>query len=158
MTKPTKLLMYPAKTQISLGICPVWSGCSLSAWRNIGPLTTYCAHSEDWFESSLRAHVILLVLLCGGSNVNGCSVWTENCIIRVAVLHHMACRVVPNSYPITSWDRIFNWHSMKSLYFGFKCRHVKFLEKKLVTTRAMTSFSEQGARTECAKENRIWEY
>ena len=37
-------------------------------------------------------------------------------------------------------------------------RRVKFLEKKLVTTRAMTTFSEQGARTARAKENRIWEY
>ena len=37
-------------------------------------------------------------------------------------------------------------------------RHVKFLEKKLVTTRAMTSFSEQGVRTARAKENGIWEY
>ena len=67
-------------------------------------------------------HVILLVLSCGGSNVNGCSVWIQNCVMRVAVLHHMACRVVPNSHPITSWDGIFNWHSMKSLYFGFKWR------------------------------------
>ena len=47
MTKPTKWPVYPAKTQISLGIRPVWSESSLSAWRNIGPLTTYWAHSED---------------------------------------------------------------------------------------------------------------
>ena len=46
MTKPTKLLVRPAKTRISLGICPVWSESLLSAWRNIGPLTTYWAHSE----------------------------------------------------------------------------------------------------------------
>ena len=38
----------PAKTQISLGICPVWSESSLSEWRNIGPLTTYWAQSENW--------------------------------------------------------------------------------------------------------------
>ena len=31
----------------ALGIHPVWSESSLSAWRNIGPLTTYSAHSED---------------------------------------------------------------------------------------------------------------
>ena len=47
MTKPTKWPMCQTKTQISLGICPVWSESSLSAWRNIGPLTTYWAHSED---------------------------------------------------------------------------------------------------------------
>ena len=36
-----------AITQISLGIRPVWSESSLSAWRNIGPLTTYSAYSQD---------------------------------------------------------------------------------------------------------------
>ena len=37
----------PAKTQISLGIRPVWSESSLSAWRNLGSLATHWAHSED---------------------------------------------------------------------------------------------------------------
>ena len=76
MTKPTKCPVHPAKTQISLGIYPVWSESSLSAWRNIGPLTTYWAHSEDWSDwvdaqadlSLHWAHVILLVLSCSGSN------------------------------------------------------------------------------------------
>ena len=31
MTKPTKRPVHPAKTQISLGICPVWSESSLCA-------------------------------------------------------------------------------------------------------------------------------
>ena len=44
-TKPT-VTVRPAKTQTSLGTHPVWSETSLSAWRNIGPLTTYWAHSE----------------------------------------------------------------------------------------------------------------
>ena len=47
MTKPNKWHVRPAKTQISLGICPVWSQSLLSTWRNIGPLTTYWANSED---------------------------------------------------------------------------------------------------------------
>ena len=37
----------PAKTQISLGICPVWSESLLSAWRKLGSLATHWAHSED---------------------------------------------------------------------------------------------------------------
>ena len=37
----------PAKTQISLGIHPVWSESSMSAWRKCGSLTTYKAHSEE---------------------------------------------------------------------------------------------------------------
>ena len=55
----------PAKTQISLGIHPVWSESSLSAWRKLGSLATHWAHSNDsdqtgrtpgWSESSLGAH------------------------------------------------------------------------------------------------------
>ena len=45
-TKPTKWHVCPAKTQISLGIRPVCSESSLSAWRSIGSLATYWANSE----------------------------------------------------------------------------------------------------------------
>ena len=47
LTKPTKWPVRPAKTQINLGIRPVWSESSLSAWRKLGSLATYWAHSED---------------------------------------------------------------------------------------------------------------
>ena len=47
MTKPVKRPVRPAKTQISLGIRPVWSESSLSAWRKFGSLATHWAHSED---------------------------------------------------------------------------------------------------------------
>ena len=47
MTKPTEWSVGPAKTQISLGIRPVWSESSLSTWRNIGPSATHWAHCED---------------------------------------------------------------------------------------------------------------
>ena len=47
MTKPTKCHVRPAKTQISLGIRPVWSESSLSAWKKLGSLATQWAHSED---------------------------------------------------------------------------------------------------------------
>ena len=46
MTKPTKWHVRPAKTQISLGIRPVWSESSLSAWRKLGSLATHWARSE----------------------------------------------------------------------------------------------------------------
>ena len=39
--KTSKISVRPAKTQISLGICPVWSESLLSAWRNIGSLATH---------------------------------------------------------------------------------------------------------------------
>ena len=44
--------MRLAKTQISLGICPVWSESSLFAWRNLGSSATHWAHSEDWSDSA----------------------------------------------------------------------------------------------------------
>ena len=50
MTKPTKWPLRRAKTRISLGICPLWSESLQFPWRNIGPLTTYWAHSEDWSD------------------------------------------------------------------------------------------------------------
>ena len=71
MTKLTKWHVRE-KTQISLGIRPVWSESSLSAWRKLGSLVTHEAHSEDsdqssWSESSLGAQSILLILTCCGS-------------------------------------------------------------------------------------------
>ena len=42
---------------------------------------------------------------------------------------------------------------VRLLYAMRQVQTGKFLEKKLVTTHAMITFSEQGA-----KENRIWEY
>ena len=41
MTKPTKWHVLPANTQISLGIRPVWSESSLSAWRKLVSLATH---------------------------------------------------------------------------------------------------------------------
>ena len=63
----------PAKTQIH----PVWSESSLSAWRNLGPLATHWAHSEDFDQTGRMPRLIwvfagctliLLVLSCRGSH------------------------------------------------------------------------------------------
>ena len=60
--------MRPGKTQISLGIRPVWSESSLSVWRKIGSLATHWAHSEDSDQSGHPGRtVILLVLPWDGS-------------------------------------------------------------------------------------------
>ena len=45
--KTNKMTVRPAKTQMSLGIRPVWSESSLSAWRKLRSLATHWAHSED---------------------------------------------------------------------------------------------------------------
>ena len=76
MTKPTKWHVRPAKTQVSLGIRPVWSESSLSAWRKLGSLATHWAHSEDSDQTGRMPRLIwvfagrtatLLVLSCRGS-------------------------------------------------------------------------------------------
>ena len=68
----------PAKTQISLGIRPVWSESSLSAWRKLGSLATHWVHSEDSDQTGRMPRLILvfaghtltlLVLSCRGSDV-----------------------------------------------------------------------------------------
>ena len=75
-TKPTKWHVHPAKTQISLGIRPVWSESSLSAWRNLRPLPTHWAHSEVSDQTGRMPRLIqvfagrtltLLVLSCRSS-------------------------------------------------------------------------------------------
>ena len=78
---------HPAKTQIGLGIRPVWSESSLSAWRKFGSLASHWAHSEDsdqsgwcpgWSESSLGTqsfcwfcHRRLIFSLCFEIKLNG---------------------------------------------------------------------------------------
>ena len=71
------MAVNPAKTQISLGICPVWSESFLSAWRNLGSLATHLAHSEDSDQTGRMPRLIgifagrtftLLVLSCCGSS------------------------------------------------------------------------------------------
>ena len=76
--KTNNVTVHPVKTQISLGICPVWSESLLSAWKKLGSLATHWVHSEDsdqtgrmprlvWVFSGCT--LILLVLSCRGSYV-----------------------------------------------------------------------------------------
>ena len=73
MAKPTKWSVHPAKTQISLGIRPVWPESSLSAWRKLpiehtAKTLIRLGRCSGWSESSLGAQVILLVLSWGDWN------------------------------------------------------------------------------------------
>ena len=56
--KTNKMTVRPAKTQISLGIRPVWSESSLSAWRKLGSLATHWAHSEDTDQTGRMPRLI----------------------------------------------------------------------------------------------------
>ena len=76
--KTNKESVRLAETQISLGICPVWSESSLSAWRKLGSLATHSAHSEDSDQTGWMPRLIwvfagctvtLFVLSCCGSYI-----------------------------------------------------------------------------------------
>ena len=62
MTKPTKWPVRPPKTQISLGICQVWSESSLCAqWVAKNPSLLH-ADSEDWSDWAHMPFVGFVVL------------------------------------------------------------------------------------------------
>ena len=74
VTKPTKWHVRPAKTQISLGIHPVWSESSLFVWRKLESLATHLAHSKDsdqtgrmprliWVFAGRKCHFVGLVTM-----------------------------------------------------------------------------------------------
>ena len=74
--KTNKVSMRPAKTQINLGVRPVWSESSLSAWRKSGSLATHLTQSEDSDQTGRMPRLIwvfagrtvtLLVLTCRDS-------------------------------------------------------------------------------------------
>ena len=73
MTKLTEWFVRPAKTQTSLGIRPVWSESSLSAWWKLGSSATHLAHSEDSNQTGRMPRLIwvfagrTLILSCRGS-------------------------------------------------------------------------------------------
>ena len=69
--KTNKMSVCPEKTQISLGISPVWSESSLSAWRKLGSLATHWAHSKDSDQTGRMPRLIwvfagltLILLFC----------------------------------------------------------------------------------------------
>ena len=74
--KTNKMAVCPAKTQISLGIRPVWSESLLSAWRKLGSLAIHWTHSEGSEQTGRMPRLIwvfvgrtttLLVLSWGSS-------------------------------------------------------------------------------------------
>ena len=58
MTKPTNWPVRQAKTQIILGIRPVWSESLLSAWRKLGSLAAHWVHSEASDQTGLTPRLI----------------------------------------------------------------------------------------------------
>ena len=88
MTKRTKWHVHPAKTQISLGICPVLSESSLSAWRKLGSLATDGAHSED---ADQTGRVPRLIWVFAGRTL---ILLILSCLIRVFAVRMKKARIL----------------------------------------------------------------
>ena len=92
--KPNKVSVCPAKTQISLGVHPVWTQTSLSAWKNIGSLAIHWAHSECsdktgrmprliWVFAGRTCHFVDFVML--PLNIFSLFLLTS-CLIRISAM------------------------------------------------------------------------
>ena len=86
-----------------MSVRPVWSKYSLSAWRNIGPLATNWAHSEDSVQSRRMPRLIwvfagrtfiLLVLPCRGSYVLITYIWVFTAPVATWCSNFTTCRVI----------------------------------------------------------------
>ena len=66
---PTKWHVRPTKTQVSLGIRPVWSESSLSTWRKLGSFATHWAHSEDSEIWVLAGRTLILLALSWSGSI-----------------------------------------------------------------------------------------
>ena len=70
MAKPTKLSVCPAKTQISLGICPVWSVFTVRSMDSWGPYVSSCRQRRlirlegcpGWSEFTRTCHFVGFVM------------------------------------------------------------------------------------------------
>ena len=97
----------PAKTQISLGICPVWSESSLSTWRKLGSLATNWACSED---SDLTGWMPRLIWVFAG-----CTCHFVGFVMRWLILFGSAvyCLTILVLLPYSQDNR---WTSVEKMY------------------------------------------
>ena len=126
--KTNKVSVRPAKTQISLGIRPVWSESSLSARKKLGPLATHRAHSEDSDQtgqqrrlwSDWAAAQADLNLRWGHTHFVGFVM--SRLILEIYPLLHIVRNVTSES---TFYDEILylsTWHIARSKYFSLANR------------------------------------
>ena len=95
MTKPTKWPVRPVTAQISLGICPVWSESSLSAWRKLGSLATHWEHCVDSGQTGWMPRLISVFAGRTGHFV-GSFICTKTCLCGACFINWA-----------TSWENLF---------------------------------------------------
>ena len=82
------------KTQISLGICPVWSESSLSAWRNRGSIATHWVHSEDSNQTGRMLRLIWALAGCTCHFVSFVMRWLIYCVSEQGRLWWDCCLIL----------------------------------------------------------------
>ena len=105
MAKPTKWNMCPAKTQISLGIRPVWSESSLSARRKLGSIATHWAQQRRRWSNWADAQADLSLR------------WVHTHFVGfvMSVLIYSVC-VLTNKFDPAVWPTLINIHTEISLF------------------------------------------
>ena len=97
------MTVRPAKTQITLGIHPVLSESSLSAWRKLGSLATHWAHSEDLIR------------------LGGCPGWSEFLLgAQSHCCEKIKCHPTPTQTP--SW-LVYTLVSILNYWYPFQWRN-----------------------------------
>ena len=86
MIKPIKRHVCPVKTQIGLGICPVWSVFAVRM-KKLGSLVTHWAHSKESDQTGWMPRLIWVF--------TGCTVIFWFChvvaqMLHVGLMHHMS--------------------------------------------------------------------
>ena len=126
MRKPTKRHVRPAKTQINLGIHPVWSESLLSAWKKLGSLANHWAHSED---SDQTGRMIRLIWVFTGRTCHlAVSVmrWLKYLILHLLPLSPVAEKETQwaHSVKMTSYQSMRRDHVASTLirrHFDIEC-------------------------------------
>ena len=85
--KTNNVAVRPAKTQISLGIRPVWSESSLSTGRKLGSLATHWMHSKDSDQTGRMPQADLSLRWAHTHFVGFVMSW----LISICLLYHVFC-------------------------------------------------------------------
>ena len=84
VSRRTRWPVRPMKTQISLGIRPVWSESSLSAWRRFGSWVTHKALSKDSDQTEWMPMLIWVFTGCTGHFVWFCCAPADLSLVKWA--------------------------------------------------------------------------
>ena len=131
--KTNKMPVRPAKTQISLGIRPVWSDSLLSAWKKLGALATYWAHSKEskqtWRMPRLiwafaGRTVVLLVLSWGGSNTSSELKPLDDAMLTYSQFDMSHLVTKPTKWLCAQADLSLRWAHMPRCLFCHEVAHM----------------------------------